>query len=119
LEGLARPADTHILRKGRDMKHMVTYTLKPECKDEHERLVRAVFDGLVQAQPAGLRYAALRSVDGLRYTHLVSHDETDGRNALTALPAFQAFAAGVKDRCAEPPVRTELTEIGSYGFFGR
>jgi len=101
------------------MKHMITYTLKPECQAEHERLARAVFDALVQAQPPGLRYATLRSVDGLRYTHLVSHDEPDGSNTLTALGAFKAFAAGVKGRCAEPPARTEMVEIGSYGFFGR
>jgi hypothetical protein len=45
------------------------------------------------------------------------HDDAEGRNALTALPAFKAFAEGVKDRCETPPVRVELTEIGSYGFF--
>ena len=38
--------------------------------------------------------------------------------ALTLLPAFKAFSAEVKDRCVEPPRRVELTEIGSYGFFG-
>ena len=38
--------------------------------------------------------------------------------ALTALPAFQAFASGVKDRCVEPPRRVTLTKIGAYGFFG-
>jgi hypothetical protein len=39
------------------------------------------------------------------------------RIALTALPAFQAFAEGVEDRCETPSVSVELTEIGSYGFF--
>ena len=38
---------------------------------------------------------------------------------LTSLPAFQAFAAGVKERCVVPPERSELTEIGSYGWFDR
>jgi hypothetical protein len=99
------------------MKHIITYKLKPECRAEHERLAQAVFAALARAQPPGLHYAAFISVEGLRYFHLVSHDEPDGGNALTALPAFQAFAAGVKDRCAEPPVRTEVVEIGSYGVF--
>ena len=40
-------------------------------------------------------------------------------NVLTSLPAFKAFSAGVKERCVEPPVRVELTEIGSYGFFDK
>ena len=49
--------------------------------------------------------------------HIVSHDEPEGTNALTSLPAFKAFTAGIKERCVDPPERVELTEIGSYGFF--
>ena len=51
--------------------------------------------------------------------HIVSHEESDGANALTSLPAFKAFSEGVKDRCELAPTRVELTEIGSYGFFAR
>ena len=51
------------------------------------------------------------------FAHIVSHEEADGSNALTSLPAFKAFSAGVKERCVDPPVRVDLTEIGSYGFF--
>ena len=101
------------------MKHMVSYRLHPERVAENERLVAAVFDALRQARPTGLRYATFRLDDGVSFVHIVSHDEADGSNALTSLPAFKAFAAGVKDRCVEPPVRVELTEIGSYGFFDR
>ena len=100
------------------MIHMVRYKLKPECVAENERLVTAVFDALKDARPAGLRYATLRQDDGVSFVHLVSHAEPDGSNALTALPAFKAFAAGIKERCEEPPVRSALTIIGAYGFFG-
>jgi len=100
------------------MKHMVSYKLKPDRVAENERLARAVYDALAQARPAGLRYATFRLGDGLSFVHLVSHEEVDGGNALTALPAFKAFSAGIKERCDEPPVRVDLTEIGSYGFFG-
>jgi hypothetical protein len=72
---------------------------------------------LRQARPKGLRYATFRLDDGVSFVHIVAHDEADGANALTALPAFQAFAAGVKDRCETPPVRAELALIGAYGFF--
>ena len=99
------------------MMHMVSYTLEPDQVAENERLVKAVFEALRQERPAGLRYATFRKDDGLGFVHIVAHAEADGRNALTALPAFKAFAAGVKERCAVPPVRVELTEIGSYGFF--
>jgi hypothetical protein len=100
------------------MFHMVSYKLKPDRVAENERLATAVYAALREARPAGLRYATFRLEDGVSFIHVVSHDEADGTNALTALPAFKAFAAGVKDRCVEPPRRVELTEIGSYGFFG-
>ncbi len=106
-------------RKDRTVKHMVSYTLKPDRVAENERLARAVYDALREARPTGLRYATFRLGDGVSFVHIVAHEEADGANALTALPAFQAFAAGVKDRCASPPVRVELNEIGSYGFFDR
>jgi hypothetical protein len=101
------------------VNHMVSYTLKPDRVAENERLARAVYESLGEIRPAGLRYATFRLADGVSFVHLVAHDEANGANALTSLPAFQAFAAGVKDRCVVPPVRVELTEIGSYGFFDR
>jgi quinol monooxygenase YgiN len=99
------------------MKHMVSYKLKADRVAENERLAEAVFEALKKARPCGLRYATFRLEDGVSFVHIVSHEEADGGNALTALPAFKAFAAEVKDRCEEPPVRVELKMIGSYGFF--
>jgi hypothetical protein len=99
------------------MKHMVSYKLKADRVAENERLVEAVFEALKEARPQGLRYATFRQADGVSFVHLVSHAEADSSNALTSLPEFKAFAAGVKDRCEEPPVRVELKLIGSYGFF--
>lgn len=100
------------------MKHMVSYTLKADRVAENERAAEAVYAALREAQPPGLRYATFRLGDGVSFIHIVSHEEAGGSNALTELPAFKAFAAGIKERCLEPPQRTELTEIGSYGFFG-
>ena len=99
------------------MKHMVSYTLKPDRVAENERLARAVYEALREARPPGLHYATFRLDDGVSFVHIVSHEEADGANALTSLPAFNAFSAGVKERCASPPVRVDLTEIGSYEFF--
>ncbi len=39
-------------------------------------------------------------------------------NPLTQTPAFKAFNAAIKDRCEEQRVMTEMTEGGSYRFFG-
>jgi len=99
------------------MLHVVSYRLKPECVSENERLAAAVYDALREARPTGLRYATFRLDDGVSFLHVVAHAEEGGRNALTSLPAFQAFSSGVKDRCVDPPKRVALTEIGSYAFF--
>jgi hypothetical protein len=97
--------------------HMVSYKLKTDQVAENERLSKAVFESLRQSRPPGLRYATFRLGDGVSFVHIVAHAEADGSNALTSLPAFKAFSAGVKDRCVELPQRTELTKIGAYGFF--
>ena len=97
---------------------MVTYKVKADRAAENERAAAAVYEALRVARPVGLRYATFRLGDGVTFVHIVSHEEVEGGNALTALPAFKAFSAGVKERCVEPPQRVEMTEIGSYGFFG-
>lgn len=99
------------------MKHMVRYKVKPEHAAENKRLVQAVFEALKQKRPAGLRYATFCLPDGVSFVHIVSHEEADGSNTLTSLPQFKAFSQGVSARCDEPPVRVELEEVGSYGFF--
>ena len=96
---------------------MVSYKVKADRVAENERAATAVYEALREARPEGLRYATFRLGDGVSFVHIVSHEEADGSNALTALPAFKAFSAGVKERCVEPPQRVEITEIGSYGFF--
>ena len=99
-------------------QHMIRYTLKPDRVDENERLSRAVFDALRRQRPAGLHYATFRLGDGVSFMHVVSYDDGASADALTSMPEFKAFTEGVKARCADPPARTDLTEIGSYGFFG-
>lgn len=95
---------------------MVRYTVKPERAAENERLVRAVYEELERTAPAGLRYATFRLADGVSFVHLASTETEDGSNPLADVQAFKEFQAGVRDRCAEPPVVTELAEIGSYRF---
>jgi quinol monooxygenase YgiN len=99
------------------MKHLIRYKLKAGRVAENESLVRAVYEALETAKPSGVHYATFRLDDGVSFVHIVSYDSAGASEALTSLPAFRAFSAEVKDRCAELPVKTELAEIGSYGFF--
>ncbi len=97
-------------------QHMVRYTIKPEQAALNEELIRAVFDELDRVQPAGLRYAAFKLDDDVSFIHLVCHDK-NGHGPLPQLPALRAFHAGIRERCDEGPVRTELSEIGSFRLF--
>jgi hypothetical protein len=97
---------------------MVRYKVKADRAAENEGYIARVFEQLERERPTGLRYASFKLDDGVSFVHIVSQEAADGRNPLTELSAFKAFAAGVRDRCQEPPTTVELNEIGSYGFFG-
>jgi hypothetical protein len=97
---------------------MVRYKVKADRTAENERYVTSVFEQLKREQPAGLRYVTFKLEDGVSFMHIVSVETADGSNPLLALSAFKAFTAEVRDRCAEPPVTTDMQEVGSYGVFG-
>ena len=67
----------------------------------------------VRPRPPGLTYASYRLEDGVSFVHVASMDDPDN-NPLRQLAAFQAFTAGVRDRCDAPPVTTVLNEVGRY-----
>jgi hypothetical protein len=97
---------------------MVRYRVKPGRVEENEALVRAVYDELQRTQPAGLRYATFQLEDGRSFVHIASVETGDGRNPLSDVTAFKEFTANARDRCDEPPVTSELREIGSFNLFG-
>jgi hypothetical protein len=97
---------------------MVRYRVKPDQVATNEALVRAVFDELQQTKPAGFRYATFKLDDGVSFAHIVAETDDKG-NSLADVKAFAKFREGIRDRCDEPPVATELHEVGSYGFFDR
>jgi hypothetical protein len=93
---------------------MVRYRVRPDQAAANEEAVRAVYDELGTTDPGGLRYATFVLEDGVTFVHLAQVESADGRNPLTELPAFQRFAEGVRARCDEPPVTSELRQVGSY-----
>ena len=92
----------------------VRYTVKDGRGDENQRLIEQVFAELARQEPSGLKYEAFRLEDGVTFVHVVSHETENDRARLRALPAFQAFVAGIQERCAVAPVTTRLSELGSY-----
>src|SRR4051812_9591099 len=93
---------------------MVRYTLRPEEAARNEELLRALFAELDEVKPAGLRYTAFKLDDGVTFVHLISHERTEGHIPLPQIQALKAFHEGLRDRCDEAPVRTQLSEVGSF-----
>jgi hypothetical protein len=96
------------------MMVVVRYKVKADRVQENEALVREVYAALEREKPKGLRYATFKLADGVSFMHVSRVDAPDGKNPLFALEAFKRFTAAVRERCAEPPVTTEMEEIGSY-----
>jgi hypothetical protein len=92
---------------------LISYKAKPEMADRNAELVAAVFAELKAAQPDGVHYLTLRLDDGT-FVHLVGSAAEDGSSPITKLGAFHAFQDGIRDRCAEPPLRRSATIVGNY-----
>jgi L-rhamnose mutarotase len=97
---------------------MVRYKVKPERVEENERLVRAVYEELKDADPERFHYATFRLDDGVTFVHLAITDTEDGRSPLSDLEAFQRFQEEIEDRCEESPVVSELSAVGSFRLIG-
>jgi hypothetical protein len=98
---------------------MVRYKVKSDRAADNEALVRAVYDELELTQPAGFRYATFQLDDGVNFVHLAFDEAETGRSPLSEVKAFKEFTANIEERCDEPPVTTELREIGSFHFHGK
>jgi hypothetical protein len=92
---------------------IVSYKVKAERVEEHEALIRAVFDELAKEAPAGIRYGAFKQADGVSFVHVAFVSAET--NPLDALGAFKAFTAKIRERCVEPPTVVDLTEVGVFG----
>jgi hypothetical protein len=91
---------------------LIRYRLKPDQVDRNEELVRAVYEELHRAAPAGFRYVTFKLEDGVSFMH-ISESEGD-ESPLADMAAAQEFQREIADRCDEQPVITQLTEVGSY-----
>lgn len=92
---------------------LVRYKLKPDCVEENEKLVRAVYAQIHQQHPADFSYSTCKLEDGLTFVHQAIFSEA-GKSFLSGLSAFKEFQAGIKERCLELPVVSRGTLVGSY-----
>lgn len=94
-------------------RNVIRYRTKADMADKNAELVEAVFAELKAAHPEGVRYLTLRLEDNT-FIHIVETTAEDGSSPLPKLAAFQAFQSGLRDRCAEPPVRNGAIVVGNY-----
>lgn len=95
------------------------YKAKSERASENENYIKEVFKQLQNDSPAGIRYAAFKLDDGVSFVHIASIETEDGENPMSNLSTFQNFLSKIKERCDEPPILSELNELGSYRLFDR
>jgi hypothetical protein len=93
---------------------VVRYQTKPERADENQRLIEAVFAELDERKPKGFTYKVFRLDDGVTFVHLVVEHDVVEPDSLQDVSAFQAFVAGIADRCDVPPVATAAMTVGDY-----
>ena len=97
------------------MTVVVRYQTKPDRAEENQALIEKVFADLEQRQPEGFTYKVFRLEDGVSFVHVVvEHDGVADPDSLADVPAFQAFTAGIADRCEVQPVASGATVVGGY-----
>ena len=93
---------------------VLRYQAKPERAEENQQLIEAVFAKLDEGELDGFTYKVFRLEDGVSFIHVVIEHDIDEPDSLQAVPAFQAFVAGIADRCDVPPVATGASIVGGY-----
>jgi hypothetical protein len=93
---------------------VVTYTIRPEAKEEHVRFIEAVFAQLSKEKPNNVDYQVMCLDDGVSFVHMSSADTADGSNPLPKLSAFKEFSKNISERVTSMPNPTSATVIGSY-----
>ena len=93
---------------------VIRYSTTPEAAEQNAALVRDVYAELAAEAPEGLRYVTFRLDDGVSFVHVALLDGDE--HPLTRSAAFAAFQADIGARLAAPPVATDATIVGSYGF---
>ena len=93
---------------------VVRYQAKPERAEENQTLIEAVFADLEARRPEGFSYKVFRLEAGVSFVHVVVEQDAEDPDSLQDVPAFQAFVAGVADRCDVAPVATGATVVGGY-----
>lgn len=93
---------------------VVTYSVRPDARDEHVRLIEGVFAQLAAERPENVDYQVLCLDDGVSFVHVSTADMPDGSNPIPKLTAFQEFSRDIAGRVTGPPASSGASIIGAY-----
>jgi hypothetical protein len=93
---------------------IVRYQVKPERAAENQQLIEAVFIELEERELDGFTYKVFRLEDGVSFIHVVIEHDVPAPDSLQDAVAFQAFVAGIAERCEVAPVVTGATIVGAH-----
>jgi hypothetical protein len=93
---------------------VVSYSIHPEAKAEHVRLIEAVFAQLQTELPDNIDYQVMCLQDGVSFVHMSTADTPDGSNPIPKLSAFAEFGRDIADRVTSMPTPSASQIVGSY-----
>jgi len=93
---------------------VVTYTVRPEAKGEHVRLIEAVFAQLQAERPDNIDYQVMCLEDGVSFVHMSTADTPDGSNPIPQFAAFKEFSRNIADRISAMPTPASAEVVGNY-----
>src|SRR5947208_16089720 len=93
---------------------VVTYSVRPEAKAEHVRLIEAVFAQLRTDRPDYIDYQVMCLADGVTFVHISNADTTDGSNPIPHLGAFKALTRNIAERLTAIPTPAAGETVAAY-----
>ncbi len=93
---------------------VVTYSVRPDARAEHVRLIEGVFAQLAAERPADVDYHVLCLDDGVSFVHVATSDTPDGSSPIPKLAAFQEFSRDIGGRVTAPPASSGASMVGVY-----
>ena len=85
---------------------VIRYQIKPEHREENQRLIEGVFQEIHAKRPTDTRYLVLALPDGT-FIHVAEGE-------ISTLESHRAFRTGINDRCTVTPTTVEATIVGEY-----
>ncbi len=94
---------------------LLHYTVRPEARQEHLQLLRAVYEELEHLGPDDFSWVTYQLEEENEFLEVATAPALPG--PLPELATFRAYRAGLEERCSDRSV-SSLEVVGAYGHGG-